>query len=196
MTYRNLLLKYSLQILPESVISDAGDEININIKEIKCDLKNRFLSISYNNVHCSIMLDDMNSQYFTLEFFYYLRNVLSNKHVGHFAKAFYNTKFQANLNNIKVIKKYGVKSKRRKIYNNISTYIIKDSTNNMYKIGKSKNPRVRESTLQSEKPTLNIVKVFNKDIEKKLHADYKEYRIRGEWFKLNKIQVKYICGHY
>ena len=195
MTYRNLLLKYSRQFLPESVILDAGDEMNINIEEIKCDLEKRFLSISYNNVHCSIALDLLDSQHFILEFFYYLRSVLSNKHVGHFAKAFYNTKFQTDLNKPKAIKKYGVKS-RRKRPNGISTYIIKDSTNNMYKIGKSKNPRIRESTLQSEKPTLNIVKVFNKDIEKKLHADYKEYRIRGEWFKLSKIQVKYICGHY
>jgi hypothetical protein len=76
------------------------------------------------------------------------------------------------------------------------TYIIKDSNTGLYKIGKSKNPIKRERTLQGEKPTLSIIKVFEKDIEKKLHDVYIKQRIRGEWFNLTPIQVRYICTHY
>ena len=76
------------------------------------------------------------------------------------------------------------------------TYIIKDLNTNLYKIGKSKNPKVREKTLQSEKPTYKTVKVFNKDIEGLLHKNYAQFRVRGEWFDLNKVQITYICKHY
>jgi len=85
--------------------------------------------------------------------------------------------------------------KEKKIIN-YKTYILKDETNNFYKIGKSVNPIIREKTLQSEKPTIKMIKVFNKDIEKELHNKYKEFRVRGEWFDLNKIQINYICTKY
>ena len=76
------------------------------------------------------------------------------------------------------------------------TYIIKDYNTGFYKIGKSRNPKIREKTLQSENPNIAIVKVFNEDIEKILHDSYKENRLRGEWFNLNNIQIKYICTKY
>lgn len=78
----------------------------------------------------------------------------------------------------------------------IKTYIIKDNKNNTYKIGKSKNPLKREKTLQSEKPNLKLIKIFENNIEKKLHNLYKDCRLRGEWFNLNKVQVEYICKKY
>ena len=78
----------------------------------------------------------------------------------------------------------------------IKTYLMKDSNTGMYKIGMSTNPKFREKTLQSEKPTISMVKVWNEDIEKELHEIYKYQRVRGEWFTLNKIQVRYICTHY
>jgi hypothetical protein len=76
------------------------------------------------------------------------------------------------------------------------TYIMKDCSNGYYKIGKSYNPIFREKTLQAEKPTIKIIKVFDSNIEKKLHTDYSKYRLRGEWFNLTKIQIRYICTHY
>ena len=85
--------------------------------------------------------------------------------------------------------------KEKKIVN-YKTYIIKDDSNLLYKIGKSINPRLRERTLQSEKPNIKIVKVFENNIEKELHNQYKEFRVRGEWFNLNSIQVNYICNKY
>jgi hypothetical protein len=87
------------------------------------------------------------------------------------------------------------------LYNDLNfdctkTYIMKDNNTGFYKIGKSVNPRLRERTLQSEKPSIKMIKVFDKDIEKELHNKYKEFRVRGEWFDLNKIQINYICTKY
>ena len=76
------------------------------------------------------------------------------------------------------------------------TYLMKDKHNGLYKIGKSVNPKVRERTLQSEKPSIEMVRVWNYDIEKKLHNLYNEFRVRGEYFRLEPIQVKYICTHF
>mgnify|MGYP006436649675 FL=1 len=75
-------------------------------------------------------------------------------------------------------------------------YIIKDFNTNIYKIGKSIDPKKREKTLQSEKPTLKIIKIFKEDHEYELHKKYKRERIRGEWFKLSNLQIKYICEKY
>mgnify|MGYP003670577991 FL=1 len=78
----------------------------------------------------------------------------------------------------------------------LKTYLIKDNLTKLYKIGRSKNPLNRERTLQSEKPSIKMVKVWTENIETKLHKEYSNYRVRGEWFKLTKVQVKYICTKY
>ncbi|MDW3209553.1 MAG: DUF805 domain-containing protein [Reichenbachiella sp.] len=77
-----------------------------------------------------------------------------------------------------------------------SVYLMHDTANNFYKIGVSKKPKYRESTLQSEKPTVDllIAKEFpNRDIatsfEKALHETYKSKRLRGEWFELSQLEV-------
>lgn len=64
------------------------------------------------------------------------------------------------------------------------TYIMCDKNTGFYKIGKSANPRFRERTLQSEKPTIELLMVFKADIELNLHSRYERKRIRGEWFIL------------
>jgi hypothetical protein len=111
----------------------------------------------------------------------------------------------SKMNISKIIKKHNIKyeklgKKRNEILfkknKNYKTYIIKDLTNNIYKIGKSVNPKLREKTLQSEKPSIKIIKIFDKNIESQLHLKYEKQRIRGEWFNLNQIQIKYICTHY
>ena len=76
------------------------------------------------------------------------------------------------------------------------TYLMKDNHNGLYKIGISKNPEFREVTLQSQKPSIKMVKTWDKDIEKHLHKTYHNNRVRGEWFDLTKVQVKYICTHF
>jgi hypothetical protein len=68
---------------------------------------------------------------------------------------------------------------------------MKDNTTGLYKIGKSKNPEYREKTLQSEKPTIKMIKVFESDIESDLHKEFADVRVRGEWFKLNRVQRRF-----
>ena len=88
------------------------------------------------------------------------------------------------------------KNQKKNVIENTKTYLIKNRRNGFYKIGRSKNPLKREQTLQSEEPDIVMVKTWDEDIENKLHIEYKEYRVRGEWFKLSKAQVKYICTKY
>lgn len=82
---------------------------------------------------------------------------------------------------IKNLKSFEFKGKTSKVY------VMIDKNTGYYKIGKSTNPNLRERTLQSEKPTIEMI--FNKEAkqsdEKKLHEMFKENRIRGEWFDLN-----------
>ena len=101
-----------------------------------------------------------------------------------------------NINELNELIKTTYKIKNYNTTKEKKTYIIKDKNTGHYKIGKSINPLDREKTLQSEKPTLKLIKVFKKDIETKLHKEYKDFRIRGEWFNLNKVQLKYICTTY
>ena len=79
---------------------------------------------------------------------------------------------------------------------NKKTYLIKNRRNGFYKIGRSKEPLKREKTLQSEEPDIVMIKTWDEDIESKLHIEYKDYRIRGEWFELSNTQVKYICTQF
>lgn len=66
-------------------------------------------------------------------------------------------------------------------------YVMLDKNTGYYKIGKSINPQLRESTLQSEKPTIKMVHCFDAEdySERYLHRVYKHKRIRGEWFDLD-----------
>ena len=88
------------------------------------------------------------------------------------------------------------KNIEKNVIDNTKTYLIKNRRNGFYKIGRSKHPLKREQTLQSEEPDIVMVKTWDKDIESLLHKDYKDYRVRGEWFELSKAQVKYICTNY
>ncbi|MDP3462093.1 MAG: GIY-YIG nuclease family protein [Bacteroidales bacterium] len=76
-------------------------------------------------------------------------------------------------------------------------YLMKDLTNNFHKIGISNNPEYREKTLQSEKPTIELLaskkfirRKIAESIEKALHETYADRRIRGEWFELDQIDVE------
>jgi len=71
------------------------------------------------------------------------------------------------------------------------TYLMKDPFTGFIKIGKSRSPRAREITLQSQNISTTLMYYAFSDIflEKQLHQEYKEFRIRGEWFDLNETQV-------
>ena len=76
------------------------------------------------------------------------------------------------------------------------TYIMLDTNTNLYKIGKSVQPKVREKTLQSEKPSIELLYVANDNIESTLHNIYKQHRVRGEWFNLTKDYITKIVRDY
>lgn len=67
------------------------------------------------------------------------------------------------------------------------------------KIGVSKHPVFREKTLQSEQPDIKMIysrELYNAlEVEKRLHAVYAHWRLRGEWFDLDGAQVE-SCKNY
>lgn len=66
-------------------------------------------------------------------------------------------------------------------------YVMIDKNTGFYKIGRSKNPGLRERTLQSEKPTIEMLFFHDARVkdEKELHEMFEEKRVRGEWFDLS-----------
>lgn len=78
-------------------------------------------------------------------------------------------------------------------------YLMNDTTNGYYKIGISNHPKYRERTLQSEKPTIELIvakkfpiRKIAESFEKSLHETFSEKRIRGEWFALNQLDIEHI----
>lgn len=65
-------------------------------------------------------------------------------------------------------------------------YLMVDNTNGLIKIGRSKNPKYREGTLQSKEPETVMIVNWRapKQTEKELHSKFASKRIRGEWFRL------------
>lgn len=75
-------------------------------------------------------------------------------------------------------------------------YLMKDTSNGYHKIGISNTPEYRERTLQSEKPTIEMIackkfptRKIAESIESALHTAYSQQRLRGEWFNLNDADV-------
>jgi hypothetical protein len=77
-------------------------------------------------------------------------------------------------------------------------YVMIDKNTGFYKIGRSINPERRERTLQSEKPTIEML--FNHDArikdEKELHNMFNDKRVRGEWFDLNGSDLNKIREYF
>ncbi len=71
-------------------------------------------------------------------------------------------------------------------YPDSKIYLMLDNKTGFFKIGRSKKPKVREKTLQSENPETYLLAEWSapKSTEKELHTKYAKFRKRGEWFKL------------
>lgn len=94
-----------------------------------------------------------------------------------------------------------IKNKLNKIKlpeNKTFIYLMFDNNNNYYKIGRSNNPKYRESTLQSEKPSIDLLFYWKDEphVEKMLHYLHSNKRIRGEWFALNSNDVNNLIAEY
>lgn len=81
-------------------------------------------------------------------------------------------------------------------YTGFRTYLMKDSNTGYTKVGKSKSPKIRESTLQSEKPTIILIKVCDDNVESTIHKKYADKRVRGEWFNLSEEDIENIVNEY
>ena len=75
-------------------------------------------------------------------------------------------------------------------------YLMLDNSNGYHKIGISNTPEYREKTLQSEKPSIEMLtckkfptRKIAEVIESALHTAYSQQRLRGEWFDLNEEDV-------
>lgn len=69
----------------------------------------------------------------------------------------------------------------------IYTYLMLDGK--YVKIGKSKNPKFREATLQAQKPSIELYATTNSNIETYLHKLFDKNRVRGEWFELSNEEI-------
>ena len=210
----NLLPKKIIKLYRLNMYNCYNKDLKENI------LNNRILfhlyGYGFNNILCySISFDD----FFKLDFknlsqyFIYNFQNITNIDLEKISKD--KLKYKLNefvtnyyLDKYEKTKEYYIELEKLERYNekidnkylkNISktkTYLMKNKLNGLYKIGKSINPKYREQTLQSQEPEIEMVKVWEEDIENVLHTKYKKHRKRGEWFKLNKVQVKHICTKY
>ena len=100
----------------------------------------------------------------------------------------------------KIVRKYMVGDRKKYVEirspKSSKTYLMIDKLNNMYKIGKSVNPKVRERTLQSEKPSIEMLYTIDRDVESVLHNYFSHKRVRGEWFRLLDNDLDYIIENY
>lgn len=85
---------------------------------------------------------------------------------------------------------------KQKEWRNSFCYLMVDDATGYVKIGRSVNPKARERTLQSEKPTIRMLHYFEKNHERELHELYREKRIRGEWFDLKENEITKIINQY
>ncbi len=80
---------------------------------------------------------------------------------------------------------------------NEKTYIIADKKYHIIKIGRSKNPDKRLKTIQINGSTeLEIICVFEKDIEREIKELLKKYKVRGEWYFPNPKTLLEIQENY
>jgi hypothetical protein len=73
-------------------------------------------------------------------------------------------------------------------------YLALDEKTEYIKIGRARNPSARERTLQSENPQVTMLSCgpANAELERELHLEYSQYRVRGEWFRLSNDQAEKI----
>jgi Meiotically up-regulated gene 113 len=115
------------------------------------------------------------------------------------ATEYINLVAENDINYSPLIERVEIKSVNKVSTEECYVYLMIDTTNNFHKIGISNNPRYREKTLQSDKPTIELLhkKSFpNRKIaevlEKTLHMTYSNKRIRGEWFDLDNNEINEI----
>ena len=82
-------------------------------------------------------------------------------------------------------------SKEKQLNRPTYTYVLSNPITGLTKIGKSINfGRRRKALENSSGVALELIVLIKEDIERKLHKKYKEFRVKGEWFKLSKLHLE------
>ena len=78
------------------------------------------------------------------------------------------------------------------------TYVIQNSITGLYKIGRTrqKNVNIRLAQISGNGGVNTLVMTINKNVENKLHKQYKSKRLSGEWFNLTTKDIKEIGAKY
>jgi hypothetical protein len=74
------------------------------------------------------------------------------------------------------------------------TYIAKDHDTGLYKIGFSINPEKRVKQLKRDFKNIELIHTIPYNIEWRLHDEFNNKRVKGEWFELTDLEVKDICN--
>lgn len=114
--------------------------------------------------------------------------------VTHLYKYRFDYEYRAQIEEQRRAARAAQKNQPKKIQKPTYLYLMKDNATGYYKIGYSSNPTVRESTLFSEKPSIELIQAWRATVneEKELHDQFQEKRIRGEWFELEETDITFI----
>lgn len=116
-----------------------------------------------------------------MEGIYYLGSIRIEDLVFNELKLYYEKVFKKELKR---------KSREERMSEKTFIYIIGNLEQKLFKIGNSKTVYKRLEALQTGCP-FNLIIIGSvlseKRFEKELHIKYKEYRVKGEWFKFEDI---------
>lgn len=79
---------------------------------------------------------------------------------------------------------------------NQKTYLMFDENTKLVKIGRTNNPKLRETTFKNSNPFIKCIYICNNDVEIMLHRKFKNKKIKGEWFKLSDDEIANIVIDY
>lgn len=83
--------------------------------------------------------------------------------------------------------------KQKKVF---KTYLVKDNTTNLYKIGKATDPEKRVNALKVANTNIVLYAVCENNVEYILHKEYHDKQVTREWFRLSNLDVDTIIEKY
>jgi hypothetical protein len=76
------------------------------------------------------------------------------------------------------------------------TYLIKDASSGLVKIGRSTQIQRRLSVIKTGNPSAYLIGHINADVESDLHGQFASLRISGEWFNLGDSEIQQMKNDY
>lgn len=94
------------------------------------------------------------------------------------------------------ISQWNRRGKKRVTSKDQETYIIKDTSANLYKIGKSHDPIRRIERICANNTTIKLIMVIERNVETELHHKYAHRHSQGEWYNLTEDDLIDIYSNY